>query len=97
MLQCAVHTIDTAGGGTAMSTLDQELDYYIKNQREIVEKYRGKVVVIHDQAVRGAYPDELTAMREARKSFKLGDFLVQKVEPGSDSFTQTFYSRVSFS
>ena len=80
-----------------MSTLDQELDYYIKNQREIVEKYRGKVIVIHDQAVHGEYPDELTAVREARKLFKLGEFLVQKVEPGSDSFTQTFYSRVSFS
>jgi len=80
-----------------MSTLDQELDYYIKNQREIVEKYRGQVVVIHEQSVHGAYPDELTAVREARKSFKPGDFLVQKVEPGSDSFTQTFYSRVSFS
>lgn len=80
-----------------MSTLDQELDYYIKNQEELVAKYGGKVVVIHDQAVRGAYPDELTAVREARKSFKLGDFLVQKVGPGSDSFKQTFYSRVSFS
>ena len=79
-----------------MSTLDQELDYYIKNQREIVEKYRGKVIVIHDQAVQGEYPDELTAVREARKLFKLGEFLVQKVEPGSGSFTQTFYSRVSF-
>jgi hypothetical protein len=80
-----------------MPTLDQELDYYIKNQREIVEKYRGMVVVIHGQAVHGAYPDELTAVREAKKSFKPGDFLVQKVEPGSESFTQTFYSRASFS
>lgn len=80
-----------------MSTLDQELDYYIKNQRELVETYRGKVIVIHDQTVWRAYPDELTAVREARKNFKPGDFLVQKVEPGSDSFTQTFYSRVSFS
>ena len=97
MLECTVQTADKAGGGIAMSTLDRELDYYIKNQREIVEKYCGKVIVIHDQTVHGAYPDELTAIREARKSFKLGDFLVQKVEPGSDSFTQTFYSRVSFS
>jgi len=80
-----------------MATLDQELDFYIKHQSEMVEKYRGQVIVIHDEAVQGAYPDELTAVREARKHFKPGDFLVQKVEPGSDSFTQTFYSRVSFS
>jgi hypothetical protein len=78
-----------------MSNLNQELDFYISNQREIVDQYNGQVIVIHDQSVVGAYPDELTATTAARKKFKLGEFLVQRVAAGSDAFTQTFYSRVA--
>jgi hypothetical protein len=78
-----------------MSNLNQELDYYISHQREIVDQYDGQVVVIHDQSVVGAYPNELEATTEARKKFKLGEFLVQRVAAGTDAFTQTFYSRVA--
>jgi len=33
---------------------------------------------------------------ETSKKFELGTFLVQKVEPGTESYTQTFHSRVAF-
>ena len=60
-----------------------------------MSKYSGKVIVIHDEEVVGAYEDEAEATTAARKKFELGHFLVQRVQPGTDSFTQTYYSRVA--
>jgi ABC-type Na+ transport system ATPase subunit NatA len=78
-----------------MSDLTKEFNYYISHQREIVEQFNDKVVVIHDEKVVGAYSNELEATLEGQKQYKLGDFLVQRVKAGPDSFTQTFYSRVA--
>jgi len=85
-----------AGGEIGMpANLNKELDYYISHQREIVAEYNGKVVVIHGAKVVGAYDSELQATLEAKKKFRMGEFLVQRAEAGTDSYTQTFYSRAS--
>ena len=78
------------------SPLQSEFEFYIEHQKELVAKYRGKYVVIKDRSVIGAYDDELQAVRETSKRHKLGTFLVQLCEPGEDTYTQTFHSRVSF-
>lgn len=79
------------------SPLKAEFQYFLDHQKELVEQYAGKVVVIKDQHVIGAYQTEGEAISEAQKSHKLGTFLVQRVEPGTSSYTQTFHSRVAFS
>ena len=79
------------------NALEMESKYYIDHQDEMVEKYDGKVVVIKDGAVLGAYNDELTAVTETRKNHTIGTFLVQRVSPGTDAYTQTFHSRAVFS
>ena len=76
--------------------LEKEFKYYIKNQKALVKKYNGKFIVIKNEKVIGSYDDELTAIRETSKTEKLGTFLVQKCEPGSESYTQTYNSRVAF-
>jgi hypothetical protein len=76
--------------------LDKEFKYYLDNQADLVAKYRGKFVVIREDQVVGAYADEVEAVMETSKKFELGTFLVQKVEPGTESYTQTFHSRVAF-
>lgn len=76
--------------------LRQEFDYYIANQKELVEKYRGRVIVIKGKQVVGVYRNEVEAVTESERKFELGTFLVQKCEPGEDNYTQTFHSRVSF-
>jgi len=76
------------------SPLEDEFQYYIEHQDDLVEKYRGKVIVIKDHKVLGAYDSDLEAINETTKQHELGTFLVQKCEPGSDSYTQTFHSRV---
>jgi len=76
--------------------LEKEFKYYLKHQDELVEKYNGKYIVIKGRQVIGFYDNELQAIEETSKEHELGTFLVQKCEPGEESYTQTFHSRVSF-
>ncbi len=78
------------------SPLKAEFEYYLAHQDELVKLYNGKVVVIKNLAVLGAYDDVPTAVTETQRSHELGTFLVQKVEPGSSAYSQTFHSRVIF-
>ena len=78
------------------SPLKKEFTYYLAHQEELVKQHNGKVVVIKGERVIGVYPDTVSAITETQRSEELGTFLVQKVEPGSDSYTQTFHSRVAF-
>ncbi len=76
--------------------LGKELQYYLDNQEELVRQYNGKYIVIKDSKVIGAFNTELEAIEETTKKHELGTFLVQKCEPGSESYTQTYHSRVAF-
>ncbi len=76
--------------------LEEEFQYYLVHQDEIVARHNGKFVVIKGGKVIGVFADELTAVRESAKTHELGSFLVQKVEPGTGAYTQTFHSRVAF-
>ena len=78
------------------SPLEKEFKYYLEKQEELVEKYNGKVLVIKNCEVIGVYNSEQEALVEATKQYELGTFLVQKCEPGVESSTQTFNSRVAF-
>jgi hypothetical protein len=79
------------------SALQKEFDYYLAHQQELVEKYDGKFIVIFEGKVLAAFDDQLKAVTETAKTHKLGTFLVQKVERGAGSYTQTFHSRALFS
>lgn len=78
------------------SPLKREFDYYLANQPDFVKKYNGKFVVLKNCRVIGSYDDEATAVAETARTEALGTFLVQKVEPGTSAYTQTFHSRVAF-
>ena len=79
------------------SPLKKEFDWYLAHQDELVKEYNGRFVVIKDQAVIGNFAEEATAVFETQKLHALGTFLVQRVTPGSDAYTQTFHSRVVYS
>lgn len=59
--------------------LEFEFRYYVAHQSELVHRYNGKVVVIKDQQVIGAYDNEMAAITETYKHHALGTFLVQRV------------------
>ena len=79
------------------ANLKNEFQYYINHQKELVKKHKDKYVVIVNLKVIGVYDSETEAIDETSKIHKLGTFLVQKCEPGEDSYTQTYHSRVVFS
>lgn len=79
------------------SPLKKEFQYYLDHQKEMVEKYNGKFIVIKDETVVGCYDNELSAITNAQqKGHKAGTFLVQFVSPGDTAYKQTFHSRVVF-
>ena len=75
--------------------LEREFRYFLDHQDELVEKYNGEFVVIKDNQVLGHYSDRATAIKETSKKHKLGTFLVQICEPGEDSYTAVFHSRIA--
>jgi Family of unknown function (DUF5678) len=79
------------------SPLKKEFEYYLANQTDLVNQYNGKYVAIKGQKVLGAYDTQIAAVTETQKVHELGTFLVQKVEPGTSAYSQTFHSRVAFS
>jgi len=76
--------------------LEKEFKHYLENQQKLVEQYHGKFIVIKNCKVIGVYDNELEAIEKTSKKEQPGTFLVQKCEPGSDSYTQTYHSRVAF-
>ncbi len=78
------------------NNLKKQFAYFLAHHDELVQKYNGKVVVICDEMVDGAFDSELDALTQAQRKHPMGTFIVQKVAPGEESYTQVFHSRVSF-
>ena len=79
-----------------MEKLEKEFKYYLEHQDELVKEYNGKFIVIKDCEVIGVFDSELEAVEKTAEKYELGTFLVQKCEPGTESYTQTYHSRVLF-
>lgn len=77
----------------ANPALKKEFEYYLENQDDLILQFRGKVLVIKEQKVVGAYSSPLEAYLEAQKQYKLGTFLIQACEPGPEAYTVTISSR----
>jgi hypothetical protein len=76
--------------------LKAAFEYYLANQKSLVELYDGKYIAIKDGTVLGSFDSELEAVQETSKKHMPGTFLVQLVSPGDEAYTQTFHSRVVF-
>jgi len=74
--------------------LETEFDYYIANQKKLVDEYEGKYIVIVGEEVIGSFTSEVEAYNKTIKKYEPGTFLIQLCNPGTESYTQTFHSRV---
>lgn len=74
--------------------LKAEFEFYKSKQKELVEKYRGRYIVIAGKKILGSYETQEEAVTETVKTHKLGSFLVHFVESGEENYTQTFHSRI---
>jgi hypothetical protein len=75
----------------------KELEFFIANQKKLVKKHRGKILVIRGQVVAGVYEDVLEAFLEAQKKYKIGTFMIQPCLPGPSAYTVTVSSNAIFS
>jgi hypothetical protein len=71
--------------------LQKDLEWYIGNQRELAEKYNGKILLIVNQHLDGAFDSMQEAYETATKAYTLGTFTLQPCSPDSDSYTLTIY------
>ena len=68
---------------------DQELNYFIAHQEQLVQRFRGKVLALQGEQVLGAYDSVLQAYLETGKHHRPGTFMIQKCEPGPEAYTVT--------
>ena len=87
---------ETKEAAKMFKLLEKEFKYYLDNQDKLVQKYNGKFVVIKNCKVIGVYDEELEAIEKTSEKEELGTFLVQKCEPGTAAYSQTYHSRVTF-
>jgi hypothetical protein len=73
-----------------------QLDYYIKNQDELVKQYNGKIIAVVDGACKGVFNtrlDAVLAMLDA--GFKPGGYYIVLCGPGEENYT-AYFNNVSF-
>ena len=70
----------------------KNLDWYIANQADLSSKYNGKILLIVDQKLIGAFDTMGDANVTAMKSYELGSFTLQPCSPDAGSYTLMLYS-----
>jgi len=73
---------------------DQELNYFIAHQDELVAKHRGKTLVLRGESIEGVYSTPLEAYVAAQKQFPVGTFMIQQCEAGVGAYTVNISSSV---
>jgi hypothetical protein len=71
---------------------EKELKFYIDNQRELVEKYDGKVIIIKNQTVVGIFGTTSEAYNFGVEKYGLGNFAIQQVGKDKETHTAVFHS-----
>lgn len=74
--------------------LVNELNFFIRNQEELVKNYRGKVLVIQGDQIIATYGNHVDAYFETIKTHAPGTFAIQHCEAGPEAYTVTIQSAV---
>lgn len=61
--------------------------WFIEHHDELVQKHNGKVLAIRNREILGAYDTEAEALAVTRKTYPLGEFIIQLCTPGSEAYT----------
>ncbi len=59
--------------------LDRQYKFFMDNKEELLEKYEGRFVVIHDEEVVGSFESDRDAYVYCVTHFKMGTFFTQQV------------------
>jgi hypothetical protein len=78
-------------------SLQNEFQWYLEHQNELVEKYNGKYLVISNNAVLYSSENKDDAYENGVEKLGAGKFILQLCTPGTDAYTMTFHThRVHF-
>jgi hypothetical protein len=67
----------------------EELNFFIKNQDDLVKRYSGKALVIKGQELCGVYDTPLEAYAQLQHDNQLGKAMIQICQPGPAAYTAT--------
>ncbi|MDR2893336.1 MAG: hypothetical protein LBV80_09695 [Deltaproteobacteria bacterium] len=71
-----------------MNELKENLEYYIANQDDLVSRFNGRTILIHNQRVIGDYNDFMEGYFVAQsKGYESGSFSLILCSPGEDGFS----------
>lgn len=76
--------------------LVDNLNFYIEHQDNLVKKYDGQFIVLYNGKFVKNFKDLDSALSFGVPKYGKGNFSIQEVSPGPESYTATFHSRVSF-
>lgn len=74
--------------------IDALFDFYLANQSRFVASYDGKFIVLHENAVGGAFDSSGDAYDFAMLNYLPGTFLIQKCSQGDRDYTVRLFSRI---
>lgn len=84
--------LETTVAPEEVEPLNANLDWYIANQKDLVAKYNGKILLIVDRKLIRAFDSMQEAYEFALRSYAPGTFTLQPCSPGPDSYTLVLYS-----
>ena len=76
---------------------EEDLEYFIANQEELVAKYKDKTLVIKDCHVVEVCDTPLAAYLKASESYEPGTFMIQPCSPGPGAYTVSISTQEIFS
>jgi hypothetical protein len=77
--------------------LQQQFQWYLDHQDELVKQYNGKYLVISGKAIVYSSENKEDACQKGLEMVGAGKFIVQLCTPGTEDYTRTFHThRVHF-
>ena len=67
----------------------EELNFFIKNQDDLVKKYAGKTLVIKGNELCAVFDSPLQAYVQLERDNQLGKAMIQVCQPGPEAYTAT--------
>jgi len=80
------------GPSRGAPVFDTELEFFIANQDDLVQRFGGTVLVIRGREVVGAYRSPMEAYLAAQERFPPGTYMLQPCQPGPAAYTVTVNS-----
>lgn len=70
--------------------LDRDIEYFEAHREELLQKYPGKVLLIHEETIIGVFDSEEEAYRKGVEVFGNQPFLIKRVIPKQDEVIAAF-------